>query len=188
MAEKLHIQPEAPKQDPEIHRSGEHHVSKKEHHPRSQESQPDRGEQLAASREAVERQAKSSQELTNLDRSTEHKQPATPPPTRELQDMAKDRLLRTIRRQLPGPERVLSKFVHARPVEVLSSAGEKTVARPYGLLGGGLAAFLGSALTFYMAKHYGFRYNLLLFFTFFIAGYIVATVIEVIVRALRHSK
>jgi hypothetical protein len=184
MAEKLSVQPEAPRQTPERQHNTEHHRSK-EHPLKPSEARPDQQEQIKASREAVEHQAKSSQEMASFDAGSERT--PTPPPTRELQDMAKNRLLKSIRRELPASQRALSKFVHAKPVETVSAVGEKTIARPYGLLGGGLAAFIGTALTFYMAKHYGFRYNLFLFFTFFIAGYVIATVIEVFVRAVRRS-
>jgi hypothetical protein len=188
MAEKLASQPEAPRHNPEAHNGPEQHRTK-EHEPKTHErAKHEQHERLSASREAVERQAKSSEDISRSAISGEHHTAAPPPPTRELQEMAKDRLLRTIRRGLPAPEKALSKFMHTKPVEALSSAGEKTVARPYGLLGGGLAAFIGSALTFYMAKHYGFRYNLLLFFTFFVGGYIIATVLEVIVKTVRRAR
>lgn len=187
MAEKLHIQPEAPNPrnetvvNPEHHRSKEH---SKEHHESEKHQQAER---LHASREAVERQAKSTHELRPTS-SSERDHSATMPPTKELQQMARDRILRSIRRKLPASEQALSKFVHSKPVETVSAVGEKTIARPYGLLGGGLAAFIGTALTFYMAKHYGFKYNLFLFFTFFVAGYIIATVLEVISSAFRRHR
>lgn len=193
MAEKLNIQPEAPKDNPEVARSSEHGKSETaEHHAAKRHesaAKHDQQEQLKESRETIERQARSSEDLSKLDRSNNERSNAhTAPPTRELQEMAKDRLLRSVRRRLPAPERALSKFMHAKPVETVSAVGEKTIARPYGLLGGGLSAFVGSALTFYMAKHYGFRYNLFLFFTFFAAGYIIATVLEVIVRSVRRTR
>lgn len=188
MAEKLNIQPEAQKNSPESQKSAPEHHQAKEHEPKSHEnSKQEQQERLTSSREAIEKQARTSEDIGRHDIGSERNHTATPPPTRELQAMAKDRLLRAVQRELPAPQRVLSKFVHAKPVEVVSAAGEKTIARPYGLLGGGLAAFVGSALTFYMAKHYGFKYNLFLFFTFFIAGYVIATVLEVIIRTVKHS-
>lgn len=187
MAEKLNIQPERSKAELEApverHENREHHSSKR--HETAQHEQQDK---LKASRESVEHLAKSSEDLGKFDVGSERNNTQTPPPTRELQAMARDRLLRSIRRKLPAPQRALSKFVHAKPVEAVSAVSEKTIARPYGLLGGGLSAFIGSALTFYMAKHYGFKYNLFLFFTFFVAGYIIATVIEAIVKLTQRSR
>ncbi len=187
MAEKLNIQPEQGKAEQEApaerHEKREHHSAKS--HETAQHEQQDK---LKASRESVEHYAKSSEDLGRFDAGSERSDAHVPPPTRELQAMARDRLLRSIRRKLPAPQRALSKFVHAKPVEVVSAASEKTIARPYGLLGGGLSAFIGSVLTFYMAKHYGFKYNLFLFFTFFVAGYIIATVIEAIVRLTQRSR
>lgn len=187
MTEKLNIQPERGKTENEApverHEKREHHSSKQH-----ESARHDQQEQLKASRETVEHHAKSSEDIGKFDAGSERDNSHTPPPTRELQAMARDRLLRSIRKKLPAPQRALSKFVHTKPVEAASAVGEKTIARPYGILGGGLSAFIGSALTFYMAKHYGFRYNLFLFFTFFIAGYIIATVIEAIVRLTQRSR
>ena len=97
------------------------------------------------------------------------------------------RTLNRKRKDLPAPQRVLSRVVHTKPVEILSTAGEKTVARPAGILGGGLTALAGSAATLYMAKHYGFRYNLLLFILLFAAGYLVATVLELLVAMVKRA-
>lgn len=187
MAEKLNIQPEAPQQSPERHHAPEHHKTKEHEQKNPEANKREQAERLSSSRQAVEQQAKSSEDIGRFDLGSERNHTPVPHPTKELQAMAKDRLLRAIRRELPAPERVLSKVIHTKPVEAVSAVGEKTIARPYGLLGGGLVAFVGSALTFYMAKHYGFKYNLFLFFTLFIAGYVIATVIEVTVRALKRS-
>ncbi len=105
---------------------------------------------------------------------------------RELKSIMLKRTLTHIRKRLPASERAFSKFTHSPIVDTVSSAAEKTVARPKGFLGGSIVAFLGSAYTFYMAKQYGFRYNLLLFVLLFAAGYIVTTVLEGFLAILRR--
>lgn len=185
MAEKLNIQPETghtPEQSSE-----KQHDNQAEHsHKNPEKTSDNKNERLEASRAAVEQLARNKVDLSKLDRSTERTKAQTPPPTKELQAIARDRILRNVRRKLSTPEKALSSLIHAKPVETVSAIGEKTVARPYGLLGGGLSAFIGTSLTFYMAKHYGYRYNLFLFFTFFVAGYLITTILELIVRAIRQ--
>lgn len=187
MSEKIHIQSEAPLEQAEHQTLVEHH-EQREHHKSHEAAREAQHESLKTSRQDIERHAQSAEDLKRLDKSSDRNNSHTPHPTRELQAMARDRILRSVRRKLPAPQRVLSSFVHTKPVEAVSAVGEKTIARPYGLLGGGLSAFIGTTLTFYMAKHYGFRYNLFLFFTFFVAGYIIATVLEATVRIVRRNR
>jgi hypothetical protein len=100
------------------------------------------------------------------------------------------RTLVSVQKQLSAPSRAFSKVVHNPAIDRASAAAEKTVARPKGILVGGLAAFIGCLYTLYLAKHYGFRYNLLLFIILFVTGYVVTTFIEiaaiVIKRTFRH--
>jgi hypothetical protein len=93
--------------------------------------------------------------------------------------------LKQIRAQLPASQRVLSKVVHQPMVQKASELSAKTVTRPSGLLGGGLFAFVGSALYFYLAKHVGFEYNYLLFTLLFIGGFLVGVVLEFALWAVR---
>lgn len=189
MSEKLNIQPEAGNKSPDAERSHEQHRPKAEHAAeRSAESSQEQQERLSAIRNEVGREAHTTEELARADKGAEDNNTALPPVKRQLQSLMFERTLNRIRKELPAPQRALSKVIHNGPVEAISSVGEKTVARPYGLLGGGLAAFIGSLVTFYMARNYGFKYNVFLFFTFFIAGYILATLIEVGVRLSTSNK
>lgn len=187
MSERLNLSPEAQK-TPEAPRHDSEQRQSPERDSKRAETDKAPSEQLERSRAAVERLAKSAAEKpASLGDSSERSKGRAMPPTKELQAMARERILRNVRRKLPAPERALSKIMHTKPVEAVSAIGEKTIARPYGILGGGLSAFIGTALTFYMAKHYGFRYNLLLFFTFFVAGYLITTIGELIIKALRRK-
>lgn len=186
MAEKLNIQPELDR-NPEKSGDKENQASHERDAKNIERDSDTSTERMEASRAVVEQLAKSKEDLSKPDKVTERNKTQTPPPTKELQAMARDRILRTVRRKLSAPEKTLSSFMHSKPVETVSAVGEKTIARPYGLLGGGLCAFVGTLLTFYMAKHYGYRYNLFLFFTFFVAGYVITTVLELLVRAIRRK-
>ena len=158
---------------------------------RKHEKQPsnaEKQENISALRQEVSKEAHQSGDL-KLDNLGEQKSPvATTPVNRELKNMMRIRTLKRIQKELPASQRTLSKIIHTKPVEVLSTAGEKTIARPAGLLGGGLLALIGSIVTLYTAKHYGFRYNLLLFFMLFVLGYLVATLLELIIRIIQRAR
>ena len=106
---------------------------------------------------------------------------------RELKAGAFERTLRTARKHLSKPEKALSKVIHQQTVDSVSRIGEKTVARPSGILGGSLVAFLGSATLLYVDKHYGYRYNFLVFLLLFVGGYIVGMIIELLLSALSRK-
>lgn len=143
-------------------------------------------ETISKARNEVKKEAKNSGDI-KLDHGGEQSHATAAPISRELKTMMRIRTLTRIQKELPGPKRVLSKVIHAKPVEAVSVVGEKTIARPIGLLGGGLVAFIGSLVTLYAAKHYGFRYNLLLFFLLFIAGYLVATGLEILYKTTNRK-
>ncbi len=113
---------------------------------------------------------------------------AQPLINRELKQHMLDRTLTRVRKKLPATSRPLSKVVHTKPVEVLSAVGERTVARPVGLLGGGIGALIGSSFTLYMARHYGYRYNFGVFLLSFGAGYLLATLFELVFKLFGRAK
>jgi len=187
MSEKLKFESEAARSpERQVNHEVSHHNAEKQPEARH-ESASDTEDRLASLREKVGEEAQSSDEVLKTAPQQE-KNTSNGPVKRELQDLMLARTLTRIRKELPFGQRTLSKVVHNKPVEIISAAGEKTIARPYGLLGGGLAAFIGSTFTFYTAKHYGFRYSFILFFILFIGGYVVATLLEIIFRTLRRAK
>lgn len=106
---------------------------------------------------------------------------------RELKGMAYKRTLTRIRKDLPAPERVFSRLIHNPVVESVSEVGSKTVARPSGVLAGGFFAFLGSSVFLWVAKHYGYEYNFLLFAAFFVGGFALGLVVELIFRTFKKA-
>ncbi len=98
-----------------------------------------------------------------------------------LKSTAYKRTLANTRQKLSKPVRVFSRIAHSPMVDKISSVGAETVARPSGILGGSICAFLGSLTVYYFAKHYGFRYNYLLVFILFIGGYIIGALLELAV-------
>jgi len=108
--------------------------------------------------------------------------------SKELHDLTWNRALTRIRKRLPLPEKALSKAIHQPVVDAVSRVGAKTVARPSGVLTGGICAFAGSTFFLYMAKHYGFAYNYLMFALFFVGGFVIGLILELLMTVLRRKK
>jgi hypothetical protein len=191
MAEQLSHQPE---QQPAAEQLAEDRQSEKaSRHHKVEADKHLEAEQQHSAEQAL---ARAKQEaISGKDMSVEKtRQAAThgtsPLVDRELRRLMFKRTLVSVQKQLSAPSRAFSKVVHNPAIDRASAAAEKTVARPKGILVGGLAAFIGCLYTLYLAKHYGFRYNLLLFIILFVTGYVVTTFIEiaaiVIKRTFRH--
>lgn len=114
-----------------------------------------------------------------------------PAPTyvnRELKDLSFKRTMKNTRKKLRAPERVASKVIHQPIVEKVSDVASVSVARPSGLLGGGLFALLGSLALMWVTKHYGYEYNYLVFFMLFVAGFMLGMILELAVKFLLHRR
>lgn len=107
---------------------------------------------------------------------------------KDLKDQALYRTLKNLRHHLSPADRSLSRIVHQPVVDAASELGSKTVARPSGILSGGICAFVGSLTFLYLAKHDGYRYNYLLFFIFFVGGFAIGLVIELLLSLIRRMK
>lgn len=104
---------------------------------------------------------------------------------RALQGQAYGQLLQKVRANLKPAERTFSKFIHQPTIETVSEISGKTVARPSGILGGGLVALLGTGAILYMAKHYGFEYNFFVYVLLFAIGFLLGVTLEFVVRSIR---
>jgi hypothetical protein len=107
--------------------------------------------------------------------------------TRATKKAAYKKTLKHVQRQLPKREKAFSKVIHQPAVEKVSNVGAKTVARPSGLLAGGVCALLGSSIILYMAKHYGFRYNFFVFLLFLVGGFFVGLLIEMLWKGAQKA-
>lgn len=150
------------------------------------EKQADSGKVEHLAKSAAE-QAVSGKELNPGE--GENKNSAAPTfVSRELKAMAFNRSLNTARRQMRAPSRAFSKVIHQPVVEKVSDAVGASVARPSGILGGGIFAVLGSGILLYLVKHYGYEYNYLMFGVLFVGGFMVGMVVEGFVRAIFRHK
>lgn len=159
-----------------------HHKAAPEHEPRHEKKE-------LAPVQQLERQAK--EEAIAGKELVSHEKTAPESPLyvqRELKENTWNRTMTRVRKKLPAPSRAFSKVVHQPVVDAVSRASENTVARPSGLLMGGIFAFLGSSFFLWMAKHYGFEYNYLLFFMFFVGGFLAGLIVEMLLYVFRRKK
>lgn len=136
---------------------------------------------------SVEQQAISGKEVNVGDKTTESS-PQTFGTSKQLKADAYKRALKRVRTGLNVPERTLSRVVHQKTVESVSNAAAKTVARPSALLGGGIGAFVGSAVLLYVSRNNGFTYNYTAIFALFMGGFFAGALVELLLRLLGRKQ
>lgn len=153
-----------------------HEVSEEKHLAEQQKS-------LEAARKHINKEAKHGQDLPiEAGESSASNQFLV---NKELKGIALQRVLTRTRKQLSAPGRLISRIIHQPVVEAVSSAAEKTIARPSGFLIGSIVACAGSAIFLYAARTYGFRYNFLTIIFLFVGGYLLGTTIELVWRLIK---
>ncbi len=135
----------------------------------------------------IEQEALSSNELEESEQDTRHSQ-ETGFVGREAKAHNFSINLNRARRHLSAPDRVVSKLIHNPVVDQLSEVGSKTVARPIGLLSGGFCALLATSFLVYYTKHNGIPYNFGAFIAFFVGGYVVGIVLELLWKTMHGRK
>ncbi len=161
------------------HQERAHHLTEIEHHKTA--------EHLTHARQSIEQHAVSGKEVAPS--GSENQAPQGPSHVnRELKSMSLKRTLTRTRKRLSTPEKLISQTIHQPIIEKISEAGSQTVARPSGILGGGIVAFLGSALSYFVAKRYGFEYNYTLLLCLFVGGFFLGMLIELAWHARRRKR
>jgi hypothetical protein len=147
---------------------------------------------LREARTDVQEITRSDKQPDPLERLQTAERAAKPAPvlnvSRELKSITLRRELQDIRRQLPGPQRLLSRVIHQPAIRAISEISAKSVSRPSGLLGGGLVAFLGTSGYLYLTRHLGFTYNYLIFLLLFVGGFGIGLALELLVYAATASR
>lgn len=176
MSETLHRSPEQHK-TPEIAHNNEAIKNKIE----AGKNAPNKhAEEIEQIRQSIEKHAHTGEKSKAEKAPTE---PSIQHVTKELKSIRYKETMHYVRRHLTPRERKFSSFIHTPAVEKVSEVGAKTVARPSGLLGGGLIAFVGSISVLYIARHYGFEVPNSLFIALFIVGFAVGLLGEFIIAS-----
>lgn len=189
MSEKL-------RQHHEKHEAGSHEIRRHQEalkdaiEKKAERASHEHAENIAEIRSTIEAAAKAKHEQDEHSRKHEKRENVQPTFINgELKDMAYRRTLKRVQNKLPAPARAFSKVVHNRGVEAVSEVVGKTVARPSGILSGGIFAFLGSSLLLWIARHYGYEYNYFVLVLIFIGGFFVGLLVEMGLRlANRRSR
>lgn len=106
----------------------------------------------------------------------------------QLKDTTLKRTLKGVRKDLKPYERPFSRFLHNNAVEKISETSAKTIARPNGLLFGGIASLLTSLVIFFICRYYGYEYNYFIGLVSFPAGFLIGLLGELITQPLRHRR
>ncbi len=121
-----------------------------------------------------------------LDKSPEVDQPIYIDRTMKIASLNNE--LKLIRAKLTSGQRLFSKSIHQPAIRRISDVSARTITRPSGLLGGGVLAFCGSLIYLLFSKYIGLRYNYFIFIMLFVIGYLLATIIEFVLKASRTTK
>ncbi len=178
-------QPSSPERTPEHRQAGEHQIDRVERPAINVEQEHRKQEhQAETARKSAEKLA-----ISGKEHEPKHgeKQRQTPPP-RHIKKQNYRLTMNRVEARLSAPERVFSKIVRNDAVEAVSNVAGKTIARPSGLLGGGLVAFLGMTITLYFARQLGFSLSGSEFIALTAGGWLLGVLIEVVYKQLRSLK
>jgi len=190
MSEHTPIKPEQEKSQEQHHNKAEQHEKLKDSVEAGQKAKHEAKDNLEAIRSSIDKEATETAH-TEKKQETDAQQdkgPGTVIIDRTLKNKAYKKELHRVQAHLPKAQRSFSKFIHASPIEAVSQVSGKTVARPSGLLGGGIVALIGSGGLVFMSRHYGFTYNFFVFFAFLVAGFLIGLIAELIVRGVIKAK
>jgi Skp family chaperone for outer membrane proteins len=137
--------------------------------------------------EKAEKAAKSRAE-TAIEQAENRASESALPVSKDFKNNAYQQSLRRAQRQMSPVPRQFSKFIHKRGVEAVSNVGAATVARPSGLLVGGLFSVISSLAILYICRHYGYEYNFFVGLVAFAVGFVLGVFIEGLYRLFNKPR
>lgn len=96
--------------------------------------------------------------------------------------------IKRIQKHLKPADRRLSKVIHNPKVEAVSDLTGGTIARPSGLLYGGIFSLITSLGFYIIAKHYGYEYPYVIGLLFFVGGFIFGLIVELLVKSFTRVR
>ena len=172
----------APKESMEAKEQLEHMAEKLKDSAEKEASKERGGEKLKA-RETAEKEAISGKEQSPAG---SEKKSAKEPVHRSHKQMTYRATMRRVEGKLPGYQRRFSKVINNDTVDKVSNITSKTVARPSGLLGGGVVAFLALLIVTIYASRYGWEVSGSEFIIFVVVGWAIGLVAEAIYKLIRR--
>jgi hypothetical protein len=176
---------EKPEAEPTPHRSESRHHSE-EHTEQVAEKQNSIDEIL----KKIEKEATTTESLLTevVKEEKEAGEDELIPVNNSLKNHALQQNLRKVQRKLPAPERAFSKVIHQPIVEQISDVTSETIARPSGILVGGLFSVIGSLGVLVICRYYGYEYNFLIGLVAFVGGFICGISLEGAFRLMAKLK
>ena len=144
-------------------------------------------ETIESARETIEKQAISSGDII-IEKDTEHPDHTIHYVTKHIKNERYKTSLSHIRQNLQPTQKIFSKVIHQPTIETISEVGAKTIARPSGLLGGGLVALFFSLALIILARRIGFVVPNSIFAITFVIGFCLGILVEIILSSLRKIR
>ena len=180
MSESLHNKESRHQQIENIHHN---HLSSENNNENSNETSEHLAKNIEKIRSSIDKQsiAKSEQLKNNYNNIDQHESSYHQHyVTKKIKAVTYKKTLTETRKSLSKPQKILSKIIHQPIVESVSEVGAKTIARPSGLLSGGVVGFFGSTLLIFFAKDIGFELPSSAFMVLFLAGFIFGIALELL--------
>lgn len=166
------------------------HIEKlaKHHERQAKHAKHEHQDQIDQILDKIETSSKSSEELSK------HSQ--TEDDTKQDQDefvgsgvkkRAFTQTLTRTRKQLKPYQKPVSKIIHNDVVEKVSEVGSKTVARPSGLLVGGMTSLITSVVVLALTRYYGYEYNYFVAIASFGGGFAIGIIGELLLKTFKKS-
>ena len=191
MAEQIPLKPEHEKSHENKQSKAEQREKLKDSIEAGKQAKHEAKDSLEAIRSSIDKEADKTADVKRQEQeaaTADDKGPATVIIDRNVKKKAYKKEIHRIQTHLPKAQRSFSKFIHAPTIEAVSEVSSKTVARPSGLLGGGIAAFGGTTILVLISRHYGFTYNFFVFIALLVIGFIVGLIAEMIVRGVLKAR
>lgn len=142
-------------------------------------------EKLEEISKKIEKEAKSSKEL-DISNETSHQKPSYHH-NGPYHEHSGSQAIKRVQKHLKPAERRFSKVIHNPKVEIVSDITGSTIARPSGLLYGGLFSLLSSLALYLLSRHYGYEYSYFVGILFFVGGFVFGLLIESLLRIFKKS-
>ena len=142
---------------------------------------------IEAIQERIEKAAQTKEALQTSQAENAASESASALGGRQLGSHMTKRTLSKVQKQLSPADRAASKFIHQPVVEAVSNVAGESIARPTGLLTGGLFSIVSSLAILYICRHYGYEYNFLIGLVFFVGGFVLGVVLEGIYKLFKRK-
>lgn len=156
-----------------------------EHHEKEADNAEDRQDSIEVIKERLEKAQKQESASTRRE-----EKPAAETVTFTSKAAKEHYFAQTVKRtqkKLPTHEKTFSKFLHQPVVEKVSDVGGATVARPSGLLFGGIFSVIASLIILYICRRYGYEYNFLVGMASFAGGFAIGLLVEGTAKLVRRQ-